>query len=102
MLSVVVGYVFGCLKGVFEWYLQMSEPLWCVGEGGYLRVQSMQAQVRLEPSSHHFGTTPEGKIICDLLILRHQDIKTSYESLPKMMELCYFISFLSLLGRLDL
>ena len=43
-MSVVVGYVFGCLKGVFEWYLQMSELLWLVGEGGL-----SQAQVRLEP-----------------------------------------------------
>ena len=104
-MSVGVCCCWICLwvsEGVFEWYLQMSELLWGVGVVDYLMIQFMQAQVRLQPSSNHFGKTPKGKIICDLAFFRQLDIKTSYGSFSKMMELCCFVSFLGLSGKIYL
>ena len=66
----VWGRVFVYLDGILV-------CLSCLGVfGKYLRAESMQDRVWLEPT-HHFGTTLKYKIFSRLILLRHQNTKTA-------------------------
>ena len=76
--------------GMSEGCLGVFEDAW--------QVQSMRNLVWLEPT-HHFGTTLKWGIF---FTWRLQDIKISkppYVPVPKMVQLCHFLSFLDLSER---